>query len=85
MKKYKEKQEWLVLKEDDWQIVLPDFDKKPHGFPEKKEDKVYLAWLDCPCKPKIDVLNKIIIHNSFIDEEMIDEAISSLIKNEQET
>ena len=72
-----EKQKWLRLDGDDgWQIVIPEVDIKPHStdtHPTKRE----LAELNCPCKPKIDVLNKIIVHNSFEDAERIDKAMNN--------
>lgn len=71
----KEKQKWLRLDADDgWQVVIPETDIKPHGFPEGKQ-KASLAWLDCPCKPRVDALNKIIVHNSFEDKKLIDDAM----------
>lgn len=70
-----DKQRWLRLDGDDsWQIVIPDSDIKPHSVdphPTKKE----IAGIDCPCKPKIDFLNKIIVHNSFEDMKRIDESM----------
>lgn len=75
--KMKEKQKWLLLKEDNgWQIVMPDPDIKPHGFP--KNGKAELAGLECPCKPKINYLDKMIVHNSFEQLEKINEAIEKI-------
>lgn len=55
-------------------MVLPETDSKPHGFPEGGTE-ADLAWLDCPCKPKVNALDKMIVHNSFIDQERIDKAM----------
>jgi len=66
-----QKQKWLNLEADDnWKIVIPDFDSQPHSTDTKKTKKE-LAWISCPCKPKIYMLDKIIIHNSFIDQKRI--------------
>ena len=74
-KTMKEKQKWLILDGDDgWQIVVPNIDDKPHGFP-KGTNKTKLAGEFCPCAPKIDHQRKIIIHNSFIDIEAIEKSI----------
>lgn len=73
------RQKWLRLDGDDeWQVVIPDFDSKPHANKLIKKGKMELAWLDCPCKPKIDIGNKIIVHNSFIDMAKIDESINKM-------
>ncbi len=71
------KQMWNVLESNGWKIVIPETDSKPHGFPEGKQD-AELAWMNCPCKPKIDALNKMIVHNSFIDIERIDRQMETL-------
>lgn len=65
--------------EDDWgwQIVIPNFDIRPHSTdpnPSRKE----LAYLDCPCKPKINFLEKTIVHNSFIEIDAIEESMKRL-------
>lgn len=71
-----EKQKWLVLDwEDGWQIVVPETDIRPHGFPKEGAKKVELADFDCPCKPRVDK-DRIIIHNSFQDMEKIDQALA---------
>ena len=77
------KQKWLRLDLDDgWQAVVPDTDIKPHGIPtgkkEAKGKEVELAGMDCPCKPKVDVGEKIIIHNSFEDMERITQSVDAL-------
>lgn len=72
-----EKQKWLRLDGDNgWQIIVPDTDIKPHGFPKGK-NKVELAGKFCPCEPKIYEKDKIIIHNSFQDKERIEEAMNN--------
>ena len=71
-----EKQKWLRLDVDDgWQIVVPNFDNKPHAIILEGQTKAELADANCPCKPKIDWIDKIIIHNSFIDKEKIDKSL----------
>lgn len=73
------RQKWLVIEgQDDWQIIIPDFDSKPHADMTKKpkrSGKREVAWLNCPCNPEIDYLSKRIIHNSFIDKARIDESM----------
>ena len=70
---------WLTLEaDDDWKVVMPDEDIKPHGFPKDKED-TEIAWIDCPCKPRVDALRKIIVHNSFSDIEKIEESLKNLV------
>lgn len=69
----KEKQRWAVVQLDDgWQAVLPTPDDMPHSTlilvnadGSKEAD---LAGWECPCKPKVEWKDKIIVHNSF--EEM---------------
>lgn len=70
-----EKQRWLNLQENGWQIVIPDFDTKPHANKLIKKGKMEVAGFDCPCKPKIAMQERIIIHNSFIDEERISKSM----------
>lgn len=71
-----EKAKWLRLDDDNgWQIVIPEADIKPHGFPEGKK-KAELEYSNCPCKPKVDWNNRIIIHNSFEEQEKINQAMS---------
>ena len=70
----KSKQKWLVLEDDGWQIVIPDSDILPHGFPQGKK-KTELAGHDCPCKPKINWNDRMIIHNSFQDSQRIKDSI----------
>lgn len=73
-----EKQKWLRIDvEDGWQVIIPDFDSKPHANIKIKEAEMELAWLDCPCKPKIDVGDQIIVHNSFIDMERINKSMDA--------
>ena len=76
----KEKQKWLLLNAGGgWQIVMPDTDIKPHStdtHPTRKE----LSNVDCPCKPKINFLEKIIIHNSFEDTEKVDKSLETIFK-----
>lgn len=76
----KEKQKWLILNEDDFIIVLPDSDTKPHGFPKKGEKKVELAWTDCPCQPKLSYQGEkpMIVHNSFEQMDKIEKSMSTL-------
>ncbi len=68
-----DKQKWCVLELDDgWQAILPDYDIKPHSKviliePNGKQEGE-LAGFDCPCKPQIDFKHKLVIHNSFEEE-----------------
>ncbi len=74
----KHKQSWLrVDAGDGWQIVIPDPDIMPHtSDPDwKGKPAVELAGLECPCRPKVDVPNKVITHNSFYDIERVDKAM----------
>jgi hypothetical protein len=75
------KQKWLVLEGDDgWQIVIPETDTKPHSTDNSNKVKKELSYIDCPCFPKIDYLNKIIIHNSFKDTIIIEESVNKITK-----
>ena len=73
-----EKQKWLVLDDDGWTIIIPDFDSKPHSSDLSESKNKELSWIDCPCNPKVDLLGQVIIHNSFIDKEKVDNAITNL-------
>lgn len=74
----KKSQKWLRLDhENGWQSVVPDFDIKPHGFPQGKK-KAELEAENCPCKPKINFKSQIIIHNSFQDIERIEKSLKTL-------
>lgn len=63
-------QNWLLIQlENDWQMVVPDDDIKPHSnfvfnFPNG-EKSAFLSEIDCPCKPSVDFEHKIITHNAF--------------------
>ena len=75
----KEAQKWTRLDGDDgWQIVMPLSDSKPHATKKISKTEMELAWLDCPCKPKVALEDKIIIHNSFIDMEAIEKSLQNL-------
>lgn len=66
-----ENQKWLRLDgEEGWQIVVPETDSKPHS-----NDRTKLAYLDCPCKPKVNVFDKIIVHSSFKDKDRINQSM----------
>lgn len=79
--KSQNKQKWLRLDGDDgWQIIIPETDIQAHSI-ETNPYKRTLAFEDCPCKPKIDVGDKIIVHNSFEDMERINKAMESLNLN----
>lgn len=72
------KQKWLVINEEDFVMVIPDFDSKIHSTPDKKiNDSEYeVAFFNCPCQPKIDLSEKpYILHNSFIDKERIEKSL----------
>lgn len=84
----KEKQQWLRLDGDDgWQIVIPESDTRPHAILTNEEasrvkankDKVELAGIDCPCNPKVNYLDKIIVHNSFNDEDRIEQSMKDIL------
>lgn len=80
----KEKQKWLRVGGDDgWQIVIPESDSKPHAVDQEKakndEKKRDLAWMDCPCKPKLNYLDKVIVHNSFQDQAKINESMNKIL------
>lgn len=72
-----EKQKWIVLEDLDCVHVVPDLDSKPHGRPENGSKTAILLNMDCHCKPKIDFSGKkpIVVHNSFIDQEKINESM----------
>jgi len=61
---------WLLLELDGgWQMILPDDDIKPHSklvmtYPDKTK-KAFVDDIECPCKPSVDFINKIITHNAF--------------------
>lgn len=84
-KTMQERQKWLRLDmENGWQVVVPEKDIRPHGFP-KDGKETELADFNCPCKPQIHK-DKIIIHNSFEDMERIEKSMKSLLtsKDNQE-
>ena len=60
---------------DGWQVIIPESDILPHGLPKEGEKETSLAWLDCPCKPKVNVGDKIIIHNSFTEKKFLNEVL----------
>lgn len=65
-----ETQKWVILDGGGgWQIIMPNADKKPHGHLNGRKP-IELAWMDCPCKPKVDLQKKIITHNSFENQEL---------------
>lgn len=71
---------WIVAEENNCVHVLPETDTMPHGFP--KENVAEISDLNCPCKPKVDFSGKkpMIVHNSFEQSKIIDEAMSNLLK-----
>jgi len=72
---------WLALEDEingyKWIVILPETDIKPHSK-ELTGDKRELADNDCPCNPRIDWINNLIIHNSFEDIEKIEFALNKL-------
>lgn len=70
----RDKQTWLRIESNGWQIIVPETDEKPHGIGEGKD--LELAWNDCPCNPKINFLDKMIVHNSYVDTRKISEAMN---------
>lgn len=75
-----EKQKWLRIEESGWQIIIPDIDTRPHSLTSDKEGINELAGFTCPCQPEIDYMNRIIIHNSFEQMEIVDRSIRENIK-----
>lgn len=72
-----EKQKWLRLDADDgWQIIVPDIDSKPHISKKTSinNGELEIGWMDCECNPKVNAFTKMIIHNSFIDKERINQS-----------
>lgn len=54
---------------NDWKVIIPNEDIKPHAkfeliYPDG-EKEIPVAEFDCPCKPQIDFLSKLLIHNAF--------------------
>lgn len=75
----KDEHKWLVIEDESgWTVVIPDFDIKPHGFPQNGKDGVELAGFDCPCGVKVDWENKIIIHESFTYRKRIEDSMNRL-------
>lgn len=75
MKKSKnlELPKWVLLEDDENYIVMPEFDNKSHSVGKGK--KRQLAYMDCPCKPKLSLAddNKwMIIHNCFLLKDIVD-------------
>jgi len=64
-----DQQKWLRLEAGDgWQIFIPDFGNESHST-DTKNTKMKWLWMNCPCKPKVNILDKIIVHNSFTDRD----------------
>jgi hypothetical protein len=80
----KERSKWLVIEENGWRIIIPDFDSKPHSTDVTDSTDKKLAWLDCPCKPKIDWQSGMIIHNSFFDKEIIEKSMRASLPTNTE-
>jgi hypothetical protein len=57
-----------------WQHVSPNNDLQEH----------ILVGFNCPCNPRIDFNNRIVIHNSWDCRESIEEAKEILIEEELE-
>ena len=78
---------WLRLDiGDGWQMVLPEEDIAPHTTATQDEiarvkesgsGELEVAGMVCPCAPKVDATNQIIVHNSFEDAARIEEAMSN--------
>ena len=77
-------QKWLLFEEEGWQIIIPETDIEAHANNPIKGKKNELAGFTCPCEPKIDYLNKKIIHNSFLDKERIESSVVNLYENKDE-
>lgn len=73
------KKNWLRLDDENgWQVIIPEIDIKPHGFPKPGVTKAEMAGSDCPCKPNVDWIHQIIIHNSFEEQKKIDDSMDKI-------
>lgn len=64
---------WIRIDRDEddpnsYDIILPDNDSAPHSnhvfiMGEKKE--AIVDGIDCPCKPNVDFIGRMIIHHAF--------------------
>lgn len=69
-------QKWQILEQDDYVVIIPNTDTRPHGT--RISDTRYELTLECACRPKIMAGQKgkifakpIVLHNSFQDTERI--------------
>lgn len=70
---------WVTFKDDSgWFVVVPESDIAPHGHAKVGETDVELAGFDCPCGPRVDWQNSMIIHNSFAEREKTQDAFISI-------
>ena len=84
----KQPQKWLVLEEDKYIHIVPDFDTRPHAnVLTPIEGKFELSADDCSCNPEIvtedeegEYKKPVIIHNSFFVAEQVDKNIKRLLR-----
>ncbi len=79
MKKY-EPSKWNTIEDENFVIVVPQTDIKPHGT--KITDTEYELTNECECNPKIIAGEKgevyakpIVLHNSFEDMERVEKSL----------
>lgn len=65
-----EKQRWVTIEYDHtpWIVVIPSEDILPHDNLNTK----------CECKPDIDFMSTLIVHNSFQERKAVDDAMKKL-------
>ncbi len=70
----KDEQKWITFEiENGWICVMPEKDTKPHAKivliePGGNQFAQVAGW-DCPCRPHVDWMNKMIVHNSFLEND----------------
>lgn len=72
-----ERGQWLVEETDDFMIVIPEIDARPHGI-KVSETEYDASGTECDCSPKVmagtaDALYEkpIVIHSSFDDQDRV--------------
>jgi hypothetical protein len=83
-----EDQVWKLYHEDNYILIIPDPDIKPHTDQAVDDDvgEYELGWLNCPCKPKMefDGHTYTVIHNSFLNQERLEMSLKTNL-NEKDT
>ena len=81
-----ERSRWAVIEDSLFVHVLPVSDTQPHGFVSKGAKETTIAGMNCPCKPRVEIGDKqrlynkaAIYHNSFEDEQRINDSMKTLI------